>query len=250
MGATAGDLIQTEKGNPTVRMTEMFVSSQGEGALSGTESIFIRLSGCNLRCWFCDTPYTSWQPEGERVLVEEIVRVAQQTSIANVVVTGGEPLLQPAIVPLTESLADVGKHITIETAGTVFQPVTCHLMSISPKLASSNPRYKSGRASEKSWNDRHERLRWQPKVIRQLIAQSTEYQLKFVVQDPADCRQVEEGIAEFSDMNRSSVWLMPEGTDVATLDQRALWLRPWCATRGYRYCDRWHLRWYGSRRGT
>src|SRR6059058_2785541 len=62
-------------------LAEIYSSLQGEGLLTGTPSVFIRTSGCNLRCWFCDTPYTSWQPEGEDLSVNEILRRATDSQI-------------------------------------------------------------------------------------------------------------------------------------------------------------------------
>src|ERR1700674_5253262 len=59
-----------------MKIAEIYQSRQGEGLLTGTPSVFIRTSGCNLRCWFCDTPFTSWQPEGEDLSVDEIIRRA------------------------------------------------------------------------------------------------------------------------------------------------------------------------------
>src|SRR4051794_8512532 len=135
-------------------ISEIYCSLQGEGLLTGTPSVFVRASGCNLRCWFCDTPYTSWQPEGEDWSVEEIVDDVrrQQSSIHHVVITGGEPMLFAELIPLTQRLQTAGFHLTIETAGTLFLPVECDLMSISPKLASSTP--SEDRAGR--WSARHE----------------------------------------------------------------------------------------------
>jgi 7-carboxy-7-deazaguanine synthase len=56
-----------------MRVTEIYESIQGEGFLTGTPSVFLRAAGCNLRCWFCDTPFASWYPEGEDLAVEEIL---------------------------------------------------------------------------------------------------------------------------------------------------------------------------------
>src|SRR3712207_6627723 len=114
-----------------MRIAEIYQSVQGEGLLTGTRSIFVRASGCNLRCSFCDTPYTSWSPEGEDLSVEEIVQSVQSLSSSHVVITGGEPMLFAEMIPLTRRLAELSYHITIETAGTLFLPVICDLMSIS-----------------------------------------------------------------------------------------------------------------------
>src|SRR3954466_13590322 len=146
-----------------MKIAEIFYSIQGEGSLIGVPSVFIRTSGCNLRCSWCDTPYTSWQPEGTDLSLDRILDEVHAPPARHVVVTGGEPMIAPEIIPLTERLCDAGLHITIETAGTVFQPVACNLMSISPKLANSTP-------DDPTWSSRHERLRIQPEVLGELMA--------------------------------------------------------------------------------
>src|SRR5579883_2379323 len=110
-----------------LKISEIFYSIQGEGMLAGVPSAFVRLSGCNLRCVWCDTPYTSWAPEGEELTLDEIVARVTQFVCGHVVVTGGEPMIAPEIVPLTGRLRETGAHITIETAGTVYAPVACDL---------------------------------------------------------------------------------------------------------------------------
>src|SRR5271168_1155713 len=73
-------------------ISEIFYSIQGEGGLAGVPSVFVRTSGCKLRCAWCDTPYASWNPEGEPRTVEEIVAAVQSHAAArHVVLTGGEP---------------------------------------------------------------------------------------------------------------------------------------------------------------
>src|SRR3984893_2504451 len=143
---------------PALKIAELFYSIQGEGSLAGVPSVFIRTSGCNLRCRWCDTPYTSWTPEGTDLTLDQILDEVRAHPAAHVVVTGGEPMIAPEIVPLTARLRRLGLHITIETAGTVFHPVECDLMSISPKLANSTP-------DDPRWSRQHERLRIQPQVL-------------------------------------------------------------------------------------
>jgi 7-carboxy-7-deazaguanine synthase len=129
-----------------MRIAEVFFSVQGEGSLVGVPSVFVRTSGCNLRCTWCDTPYTSWQPEGDDRSLDSILEEVRGFGAKHVVVTGGEPMIAPAIVQLTERLKQLDLHITIETAGTVLAPVRADLMSISPKLANSTPHQReSGR---------------------------------------------------------------------------------------------------------
>ncbi len=222
-----------------MKIAELFYSLQGEGSLVGVPSVFIRTSGCNLRCSWCDTPYTSWQPEGVDLTLRQILDEVGAHPARHVVVTGGEPMIAPEILPLTQQLRELGLHITIETAGTVFQPVACDLMSISPKLSNSTP--------EGSWAARHDRLRIQPAVLAELMGRY-DYQLKFVVEKSADLAEVRDLVATLS-ASRERVILMPEGTDPAVLHERALWLAEICKEEGFRFSPRLHVDLYGNRRG-
>jgi 7-carboxy-7-deazaguanine synthase len=222
-----------------LKIAELFYSIQGEGSLVGVPSFFIRTSGCNLRCSWCDTPYTSWQPEGVEMSIDRILDEVTAHPARHVVVTGGEPMIAPEILPLTGRLRDAGMHITIETAGTVFQPVECDLMSISPKLANSTP--------EGPFRSRHESLRIQTSVLSELMARY-DYQLKFVIADPRDMAEVRDLVAALS-AERERVILMPEGTDPLLLRDRAFWLAEICKEEGFRFSPRLHVDLYGNRRG-
>ena len=226
-----------------MKISEIFYSIQGEGILTGVPSVFVRTSGCNLRCTWCDTPYTSWNPEGDDLSLDDILADVRGRGSAHVVVTGGEPMIQPDIVQLTQRLKDLDLHITIETAGTVYKPVTCDLMSISPKLANSTPlQREDGR-----WAAQHDRLRYQPDVLKQLLADYP-YQLKFVVSDPGDLAEIE-AILKETGADRSRVVLMAEGTNSETLSERARWLVDICKREGFRYGPRLHIDIYGNKRG-
>jgi 7-carboxy-7-deazaguanine synthase len=227
-----------------LRIAEIYKSLQGEGRLTGTESVFVRTSGCNLRCWFCDTPYTSWTPEGDDLSVEEILRQVDRHECRHVVITGGEPMLFAELIPLSEQLRAPGRHITIETAGTLYLPVACDLMSISPKLANSAPPAER----DERWRRRHERSRHVPEVIRALVREY-DHQVKFVVDSPADCQEVERYLEEFPEIGRHSVMLMPQGTERAALFHHESWLKPYCEQHGRTYCPRKHIEWWGHRRG-
>jgi len=228
-----------------VKIAEIYRSVQGEGLLTGTASVFVRPSGCNLRCWFCDTPYASWQPEGRDLSVDEIVAQVEEWDCRHVVLTGGEPMLFSESIPLTAALRAGGRYITIETAGTLYLPVTCELMSISPKLASSGPPASVGAR----WKRRHQRVRLQPDVLNRLIDEYP-YQLKFVVDSPADCREVLSVLDALRSPDRRRVLLMPQGTDSETLAATASWLRPFCRQHELTYCPRRQIEWFGSVRGT
>jgi 7-carboxy-7-deazaguanine synthase len=228
-----------------MRIAEIYQSIQGEGFLTGTDSVFVRVSGCNLRCSFCDTPYASWSPEGDDLSVDEILNQVRAFGCRHVVITGGEPLLFAELLPLTRQLAGEDRHITIETAGTLFLPVDCDLMSISPKLSNSTPSPEvAGR-----WHARHEKTRNAPDVIHDLTSRYT-YQLKFVVGTPADCEEVETYLCNFSSLDRARILLMPQGTSVDQLAAIAVWLEPYCREMGLHFCPRRHLEWFGLARGT
>jgi 7-carboxy-7-deazaguanine synthase len=226
-----------------MKISEIFYSIQGEGMLAGVPSVFVRTSGCNLRCVWCDTPYTSWSPEGADMTIEQILAAVRSYPARHVVVTGGEPMIAPGIVELTQGLKGDGLHITVETAGTVYRPVACDLMSISPKLANSTPRERE----EGKWAAQHERLRSQPDVLKQLMAEY-EYQLKFVVTSPQDMPEIAKMLEE-AGADRSRVVLMAEGTTSDVIRERATWLAEICKREGFRYSPRLHIDLWGNRRG-
>ena len=221
-----------------MKIAEIFYSLQGEGMLIGTPSVFVRVSGCNLRCTWCDTPYTSWAPEGTERSVDEIVREVERHPATHVVITGGEPMLFPAVVELTQTLRG---HITIETAGTVHQPVRCGLMSISPKLANSTPHDREGGR----FAAQHDRLRWQPAIVQRLMYP---YQLKFVVSSPGDLEEIHRMIQE-TGAQPDRVVLMPEGTSATVLHERGAWLADIAKREGFRFSPRLHVELWGDRRG-
>jgi 7-carboxy-7-deazaguanine synthase len=228
-----------------MKVAEIYKSVQGEGFLAGTESVFVRASGCNLRCGYCDTPFASWAPEGEDLSFDEIVARTEAFDCDHVVLTGGEPMLFAELIPLAAGLRQRQRHITIETAGTLYLPVECDLMSLSPKLANSTP----GTLRAPLWSGRHDRARHAPAVIRRLIGEY-DYQLKFVVDRPEDCQDVERYLSEFPEIDRARVMLMPQGIDREQLTRQAEWLEPYCRAHDLRFCPRKQIEWFGFVRGT
>ncbi len=264
-------------------ISEIYHSRQGEGFLTGTPSVLVRTSGCNLRCGFCDTPFASWNPEGKRLTVAEIVQAVRQSALTalppmqrqlsgkdspkddfpfggfdfskeknspsqatrHVILTGGEPMLQREIVELCADLHAAKFHITMETAGTIDHKLDCDLMSISPKLSNSTP--EASRAGE--WLVKHQQARHRPEVVRQLI-QRHEYQLKFVVSRPADLNEILDYLDAVGDFDPERVLLMPEGIKQEDLDQREQWMAPLSEQHGFKLCRRLHIAWYGNSRRT
>jgi 7-carboxy-7-deazaguanine synthase len=226
-------------------LSEIFYSVQGEGRLIGVPSAFIRTSGCNLRCWFCDSNYTSWEPEGSHRSVSEILSALTAFPTRHVVITGGEPLLAPEIEDLCRELSERGFHITVETAATVFKPIICDLASLSPKLASSTPHEREGG----QFAEKHERLRLQKDVIQAFMDRS-DYQLKFVIDTPGDLPEVQSILSSLNGVEPAKVLLMPQGVTRQELDERSPWLIEACKQLGYRFSPRLHIEVYGNKRGT
>jgi 7-carboxy-7-deazaguanine synthase len=256
-----------------MRISELFYSIQGEGKLVGVPSAFVRASGCNLRCVWCDTPYASWNPEGRDWPVDEIVSaveaffvgtttdspaerrdapgagdagVGPTSSPFHVVLTGGEPMIMPDVAELASALKSRGHHLTIETAATVYKPVAVDLASLSPKLANSTPWHREGGRFAQA----HERGRISVPVIQQFIDASPDFQLKFVVSDQADLDEIRTLLDRLQRWRPADVLLMPEGTDVETLRSRVAWIGEVCKSTGFRYSPRLHVEMYGNKRGT
>jgi len=228
-------------------ISEIFYSIQGEGTLAGVPSVFIRTSGCNLRCDWCDTPYASWEPEGVNMSLDAIIETVQQYGASHCVVTGGEPMVAKEIQGLCERLKKLGKHITIETAGTVVpENIPCDLASISPKLSNSTP----PKERVNSWHERHEETRLQPEVLQEWLSQY-EYQFKFVVTSSGDLEEIKSLIGNVGHpVPPEKIMLMPEGVDAQTIRGRDQALVEICKDEGYRYCNRLQIELFGDTRGT
>jgi 7-carboxy-7-deazaguanine synthase len=229
-------------------ISEIFHSIQGEGELTGIPSVFVRTSGCNLRCTWCDTKYASWNPEGETVAVEDVVQRVLAFPSRHCVLTGGEPMAAVEMTALAAALREAGRHITIETAGTILPAgIACDLASLSPKLSNSTP---GAGAIGEGWRKRHESLRLQPEVLREWIDHYP-FQLKFVVESAEDLAEIDQLLAKIDrPIQPSKVLLMPQGVDVGTIRGRVETLVDICLCRGYRFCNRLHIEVFGNKRGT
>ncbi len=233
-------LATTAPGEP-----EIFASLQGEGPSAGRPSVFVRLSNCNLACTWCDTAYT-WRFSGpdafdrksERVVLSEQETAARILAFNGnrLVVTGGEPMLQsPALARLLALLPDM--HVEIETNGTVAPPPALdrqvHQYNVSPKLAhSGNP------ASLALIPARLAAFAVDPRAF-----------FKFVIASPADLAEVLALQAAHA-IPAERLFVMPEGTDSATLRERSRWLAAVAMDHGFRFSDRLHIHLYGDTRGT
>jgi 7-carboxy-7-deazaguanine synthase len=229
-----------------MRLAELFYSIQGEGKLAGVPSVFVRASGCNLRCAWCDTPYASWEPEGDDVSVDEIVRRVTAFGARHVVFTGGEPVIMPEAESLCAALKAAGMHVTVETAATVYKPLALDLASLSPKLSNSTPTDREGGRFAAA----HERQRLNVPAIQSFVDASPDFQLKFVVSGESDLAEIRSILDGLKGWRPVDVLLMPEGIDATTLAGRAGWVSEVCKREGYRFCPRLHVILYGNKRGT
>lgn len=210
----------------------------------GTPSVFIRTSGCNLRCVWCDTPYTSWRPQGEEWGVREILAKVKDYPTPYVVVTGGEPLLAPEIEELTTKLKQINRHITIETAATVFRPVACDLLSMSPKLSNSTP----WKREKGKFAKMHEGHRLNLPVIEKFM-EGYDYQLKFVVERRRDFNEIEKILRRLKNVDTNRVLVMAQARTKRELQDRASWIVDLCKVNGFRYTPRLQIELWGNRRG-
>ena len=231
-----------------MKISELFFSIQGEGELTGVPSVFVRTSGCNLRCRWCDTKYASWKPEGENVTINDLLEKVCSYPARHVVISGGEPMIAKGIKDFTRLLKESGKHITIETAGTIApNGIQCDLASLSPKLSDSTP--KEGDIN-KEWIDRHESKRLDYDILNEWV-NSYNFQLKFVVSKEEEIKEIQNVITRIEGkILPEKVLLMPEGIDPDTLRSRYDLLIDLCKENGYRFCNRLHIDLFGNTPGT
>jgi len=242
------NVARTELGEP-----EIFRSIQGEGLTVGRPRTFIRLSGCNLHCVWCDTAYTwnwvdtpfthesgkKYDPKQEMVKldVEEAAAAIQALASDGLVITGGEPLLQSAaIVDLIEALKPDAMLIEIETNGTIAPPnelaQRVDLFVVSPKLAHS------GNAAG---------LALKARALQAFAALDTAA-FKFVARSEDDIRTIAM-LADDLDLLPERIWVMPEGVNSKALTARGRALVDAVAAQGFNYSDRLHIHLFGQRRG-
>ena len=249
-------LAVTEPGKP-----EIFRSIQGEGRSAGELRTFIRLSGCNLHCTWCDTPYTwnwrrtKWPHEKDRsgaphkfdpaaetieMSVEDVAEAVVALAAPGIVLTGGEPLLQSAALEVLIARlkrANPALLIEVETNGTIAPSAALagagDLFMVSPKLAHSGDR---------------PALALRPAPLAVFAALESAW-FKFVVREAANLDEIA-AIAERFGIPSERIMVMPEGTDSATLRDCETRLRARAEAVGYAWSDRLHIHLYGDTRGT
>lgn len=204
----------------TIEIAEIFETIQGEGRWVGTPALFIRTGMCNLACSWCDTPYTwkAGETTYKKQTYEEVFERVENSKIPHVVVTGGEPMLHQEFI-LALRTRNPHRFIEVETNGTIPTTLpsgTINQFNISPKLSNSG----------NSWYKLN------------LHVDNGIY--KFVVQSPNDVSEIET-FAEQNGIDRTKIFLMPEGTTRDILLSRAKWLVPLCREKKFHYSTRLHI---------
>jgi 7-carboxy-7-deazaguanine synthase len=229
-------------------INEIYPAVCGEGREIGLPATFVRTSGCNMRCpgWPCDTPYTSVRPEGARISVEAVIRRVEEIGCPRVFVTGGEPLLwRKPLRLLAEGFRAKRWEILLQSNGTIYAEeifALCDQVSLDCKTPSS---------LERSDLD----------VIRRVVREAPQPQVKFVIRDETDYRFAEETYLRLNEdlgavaLRRCAFVLQPMdavGSDDATsLLNRLRWLQETVQEREswfFRVLPQLHVLLYGAER--
>ena len=278
-----------EDKDPILPINEIFQSIQGEGKRAGVPSIFVRVSGCNLRCCFrnpdggvttCDTPYTSHSPEKPKSMsVKDAVGKVKELlgyypEVRHIVLTGGEPLLyQDGIVALLDELDKEREDlkITIETNGTITPNLNLlgriNLWSVSPKLSTS-AYFIEGCGVPKALQDQHNKLRINSEALRAIVEDGYDCQFKFVWTGPECEKEIDLIISDILNVDPKhflgwettpedkktcermmNITLMPQGITPEEISANSQEMVDCCLQRGWRYSDRLHIRLWGNKRG-
>jgi 7-carboxy-7-deazaguanine synthase len=225
-----------------MKVSEVFHSLQGEGRLSGTPSVFVRIAGCPLHCRWCDTAYARNEAASKEYSVTEALAEVTKYNCRNIVITGGEPMHALDLPEFAAKLASPSRHITIETAGLVFVPgLNCQLMSISPKLSSSTP-------ADAALAAAHDKLRLNIEALRNLTA-CYDYQLKFVIDRPSDLEEIRDILAQLPRAATERVLLMPQARTRDELLRNSPMVAEMCKTNGFAFSQRLHILLWNNQRG-
>lgn len=267
---------------------EMFTSIQGEGSRSGFPSIFIRVSGCNLRCVFgntiCDTAYSSFNPEKPSITFDEAVEYCTLNyNIQDIVITGGEPMLYKNQVAqfINQVVEQRGENcktvFTIETNGTLptvdrFKDLkhmdTGLIISCSPKLRTAFNVEPDGCVRISGTNDvlhfsskridYYNSLRINIDNLVNIAKSNASYiQFKFVYTDENSVEEIKQIVEQIEDRlaqtavgpKKCDVYLMPEGIDTKTLEITRKKCAEACIENNWKYTDRLHIIIWGNKRG-
>lgn len=264
-----------------IKVSEIFLSIQGEGQYTGAPSVFVRTIGCTLRCcWksqltgkvsLCDTPYTSHRCEEPTYsTTTEVLDVIKQIltenpKVEHVVFTGGEPLIyQDALYNIMEALNSWVVNMsddrtmliyTVETNGTIeltsdFEH-DIDLISLSPKLPNSCAF--DGTDIPQEDRDLHNRNRFKPEILKTYISGMPDVQIKFVASQASDEGDIKQWLGAVGyDRDHFpfvKILIMPEGQRPEEISKSVNNILPMCIANNWTLCDRLHIRIWGDKRG-
>ena len=225
-----------------MKISEIFESIQGEGVNAGKESIFIRTALCNLKCSWCDTKYTwdwknfDYDTEVHEMSIDEILQKLENFTANNIVITGGEPLMQQE--ELISLILSFPKKffIEIETNGTIL-PLD-ELVSlidqwnVSPKTSNSN------------------NLLEQCEIVNcyNFFKNNLKTFFKFVIENESDILEINELVKKYN-IDKSKIILMPQATTKDDLVSKESLIQDLCEKNGFRYTSRLHVLKWGNARG-
>lgn len=225
-----------------IQIYEIFKSIQGEGRLQGVPSVFVRLVGCNLRCRWCDTKHFFYPEKVIDISIEKLMDSISLYECKNIVITGGEPLINSQILILVKILKTQGYHVTIETNATMVKNIDCDLISMSPKLSNSIPYDLENEAIQK-----HANSRIKIDAIKHYI-KNNDYQIKFVVRDKQeDIDEVKDILEQIDDYDPFKVLIMPLAASRSNLYKIQKNLARLCIKNGLRYANRLQLQIWGNK---
>ena len=222
-----------------LRVCEIFYSIQGEGPSVGKPAVFLRLSGCNLRCTWCDSKFTWEQLPFSKIA--DVVKEIKKYPVKHLIITGGEPTMQQeGIVELLKKLK--GYTVELETNGSIplkigkmFNQINC-----SPKLESSgNKPYKLQILPSEKYQSKRSNVKGQmSKVI-----------YKFVIGKKSDLNEMKEYCEKYK-IPKDRTYLMPLGVTKETIGKTSAWLIETCKKEGYNFSPRLHIMIWGNKRAT
>ncbi|MEK7672666.1 MAG: 7-carboxy-7-deazaguanine synthase QueE [Patescibacteria group bacterium] len=214
-----------------MQVSEIFYTLQGEGINLGQPAVFLRLAGCHLRCVWCDSKFTWNMKSGSTMSTAEIIKEIKKYPCKNLVITGGEPLIQQsAIKELIEKLNGKSKkyYIEIETSGSLKTHLNDYInhYNCSPKLShSGNKKF----------------------TLEEFPAEKTWY--KFVVDSKKDLTEIKKIMKDYK-LPKERIILMPQGVEYKELSQKSQWLAEICKAENLRFSPRLHIYIWGNKRAT
>lgn len=210
-----------------MQVSEIFYTLQGEGANIGKPAIFLRLSGCHLRCVWCDSKFTWDMKSGKQMSTDNIIKKIKKYPCKHLVITGGEPLIQQNTLKELLQKLKPEYFVEMETSGSLQSMIHEYIdqYNCSPKLS----------------NSKNKRL-----VLEKFPAEKTYY--KFVVDSQKDLKEIK-ALIKKHDLDCEKIILMPQGINKSELAKKSQWLAEICKKENLRFTPRLHIDLWGYKRG-